>query len=81
MPGWVCLSPKAAAAFTRPPISSPRPGSPENLIPRMRRLQERMGIDLLLMEVAQGGAPPAKVRNAVTLFAKEVMPALRSVPA
>ena len=56
-------------------------GSPANLIPRLRRLEERMGIDLLLMEVAQGGAPPEKVRDAVTLFAREVMPAFRGASA
>jgi alkanesulfonate monooxygenase SsuD/methylene tetrahydromethanopterin reductase-like flavin-dependent oxidoreductase (luciferase family) len=53
-------------------------GNPENLIPRLQHMQGRMGIDLMLFEVAQGKAPPEKVQNAVTLFAKEVMPAFQT---
>ncbi len=52
-------------------------GSPDNLIPRLKKLEARMGIDLLLVEVAQGKATPEKVQSAVTLFAKEVMPEFR----
>jgi alkanesulfonate monooxygenase SsuD/methylene tetrahydromethanopterin reductase-like flavin-dependent oxidoreductase (luciferase family) len=52
-------------------------GNPENLVPRLRRMRDRLGIDLMLLEVAQGKAPPEKVRDAVTLFAKEVIPAFR----
>jgi len=52
-------------------------GNPDNLIPRLQRMRDRMGMDLLLMEVAQGSAAPEKVQSAVTLFAQEVLPAFR----
>lgn len=53
-------------------------GNPENLIPRLCRMRDRLGIDMLLVEVAQGSAPPKKVQQAVSLFAREVMPAVRA---
>ena len=52
-------------------------GDPENLTRRIAGLRDRLGVDLLLMEVAQGRAPPDKVVKALTLFGQEVMPHLQ----
>ena len=49
-------------------------GDPADLVPRIRDLEEKMGVDFLLMEVAQGGAPPDKVLKALDLFGREVLP-------
>jgi len=49
-------------------------GDPADLVPRIRDLEENMGVDFLLMEVAQGGAPPDKVMKALDLFGREVLP-------
>jgi len=52
-------------------------GTPENLVERINRLGDDLNFDLLLMEVAQGSAPPAKVRSALELFGREVIPRLK----
>jgi alkanesulfonate monooxygenase SsuD/methylene tetrahydromethanopterin reductase-like flavin-dependent oxidoreductase (luciferase family) len=52
-------------------------GDPDNLTRRLGAVGEDLGIDLLLMEVAQGRAPVKKVRKALELFGREVMPRLR----
>jgi alkanesulfonate monooxygenase SsuD/methylene tetrahydromethanopterin reductase-like flavin-dependent oxidoreductase (luciferase family) len=49
-------------------------GGPENLVQRIGELRQSMGLDFLLMEVAQGGAPHDKICQALELFAKKVMP-------
>jgi alkanesulfonate monooxygenase SsuD/methylene tetrahydromethanopterin reductase-like flavin-dependent oxidoreductase (luciferase family) len=49
-------------------------GDPADLVPRIKHLEDNMGIDFLLMEVAQGGAPPDKVLRALELFGREVLP-------
>jgi alkanesulfonate monooxygenase SsuD/methylene tetrahydromethanopterin reductase-like flavin-dependent oxidoreductase (luciferase family) len=53
-------------------------GGPEDLTRRMGEARDEFGIDLLLMEVAQGRAPPEKVRACLELFGGEVMPRLQS---
>jgi alkanesulfonate monooxygenase SsuD/methylene tetrahydromethanopterin reductase-like flavin-dependent oxidoreductase (luciferase family) len=53
-------------------------GDPENLRSRIAQLRDELGLGLLLMEVAQGRAPPAKVRATLELFGREVMPHLQS---
>ena len=52
-------------------------GDPDNLTRRLRAVGDDLGIDLLLMEVAQGRAPVKKVRKALETFGKQVMPRLR----
>jgi alkanesulfonate monooxygenase SsuD/methylene tetrahydromethanopterin reductase-like flavin-dependent oxidoreductase (luciferase family) len=49
-------------------------GDPEDLVRRINDLGDRLGVDLLLMEVAQGRAPPDKVFKALELFGREVLP-------
>jgi alkanesulfonate monooxygenase SsuD/methylene tetrahydromethanopterin reductase-like flavin-dependent oxidoreductase (luciferase family) len=49
-------------------------GDPEDLIGRIEIMRETFGLDLLLLEVAQGQAPPAKVSQALELFGREVLP-------
>jgi alkanesulfonate monooxygenase SsuD/methylene tetrahydromethanopterin reductase-like flavin-dependent oxidoreductase (luciferase family) len=49
-------------------------GDPDDLIPRILGLRDTFGLDLLLMEVAQGQAPPDKVFQALELFGREVLP-------
>lgn len=49
-------------------------GDPEMVIERIHWLRETYGLDFLLMEVAQGGAPHEKILATLELFAKEVMP-------
>jgi hypothetical protein len=49
-------------------------GDPATLRTRIAYLRDLMGLDMLLMEVAQGGAPHDKICSALELFAKEVIP-------
>jgi alkanesulfonate monooxygenase SsuD/methylene tetrahydromethanopterin reductase-like flavin-dependent oxidoreductase (luciferase family) len=49
-------------------------GDPANLSKRIADLRDQLGLNFLLMEVAQGGAPHEKVCRALELFAKKVMP-------
>lgn len=53
-------------------------GDPDNLIERIRWAQEFYGTNYLLLEVAQGGMPPAHVEASLERFAKDVMPAFRT---
>jgi alkanesulfonate monooxygenase SsuD/methylene tetrahydromethanopterin reductase-like flavin-dependent oxidoreductase (luciferase family) len=53
-------------------------GDPDDLIPRIRDIQARFGADFLLMEVAQGKAPPDQVVSALKLFGQEVLPHVQS---
>lgn len=53
-------------------------GDPADLTRRIQGLRDRMGLDLLLMEVAQGGAPHEKVCRALESFAAGVIPAFKS---
>jgi alkanesulfonate monooxygenase SsuD/methylene tetrahydromethanopterin reductase-like flavin-dependent oxidoreductase (luciferase family) len=55
-------------------------GSPANLVERMAAMRDRFGLDLMLMEVAQGKAPPAKVRECLRLFGTQVIPHFRDEP-
>ena len=52
-------------------------GDPANLKRRIADVRDEFGVGLLLMEVAQGQAPPKKVRECLELFGREVMPDLQ----
>jgi alkanesulfonate monooxygenase SsuD/methylene tetrahydromethanopterin reductase-like flavin-dependent oxidoreductase (luciferase family) len=52
-------------------------GDPPNLRSRIAYLRDLMGLDLILMEVAQGGAPHDKICQALELFATQVIPHFR----
>jgi len=49
-------------------------GDPDDLVARIGDVRDTFGIDLLLFEVAQGGASPEEVRQSLRLFAEHVMP-------
>jgi alkanesulfonate monooxygenase SsuD/methylene tetrahydromethanopterin reductase-like flavin-dependent oxidoreductase (luciferase family) len=49
-------------------------GTPDDLNQKIERYRDRFGLDFLLVEVAQGGAPHEKVCRALELFAKRVIP-------
>jgi len=53
-------------------------GNPENLRRRIAHERDTLGLDLLLLEVAQGGAPYDKVMSCLELFGKEVVPTLQA---
>jgi alkanesulfonate monooxygenase SsuD/methylene tetrahydromethanopterin reductase-like flavin-dependent oxidoreductase (luciferase family) len=53
-------------------------GAPADLRRRIAEVRDSLGIDLLLMEVAQGGAPADKVLRALDLFGREVLPSLQA---
>jgi alkanesulfonate monooxygenase SsuD/methylene tetrahydromethanopterin reductase-like flavin-dependent oxidoreductase (luciferase family) len=53
-------------------------GDPDDLTRRIGDVRDHLGIDLLLMEVAQGGAPVDKVFGALELFGREVLPHLQA---
>jgi alkanesulfonate monooxygenase SsuD/methylene tetrahydromethanopterin reductase-like flavin-dependent oxidoreductase (luciferase family) len=53
-------------------------GDPDDLIARIKRVVDFYGIDLFLLEVAQGGAPRDKALRALELFGKHVIPAFRA---
>jgi hypothetical protein len=55
-------------------------GHPDDLIPRILLIGETFGLDLLLLEVAQGEAPPANVFKALELFGREVLPHVQRKP-
>jgi hypothetical protein len=48
-------------------------GNPDYIIDRLDKTQQLLGVDFLLMEVAQGGAPHDKICKTLELFAKTVM--------
>jgi alkanesulfonate monooxygenase SsuD/methylene tetrahydromethanopterin reductase-like flavin-dependent oxidoreductase (luciferase family) len=52
-------------------------GDPEDLTRRIAGLRASLGIDFMLMEVAQGGTPPEKASAVIDLFGREVLPKLR----
>ncbi len=49
-------------------------GDPDDLVRRIGEVRDSFGIDLLLFEVAQGGAAPQEVRRSLQMFARHVMP-------
>jgi hypothetical protein len=49
-------------------------GDPPTLRKRIAYLRDLMGLDLILMEVAQGGAPHKKVCQALEVFGRHVIP-------
>jgi alkanesulfonate monooxygenase SsuD/methylene tetrahydromethanopterin reductase-like flavin-dependent oxidoreductase (luciferase family) len=55
-------------------------GDPASLVKRITNLRDSMGLNLLLMEVAQGGAPHEKICRALELFGKKVMRGLQTQP-
>jgi alkanesulfonate monooxygenase SsuD/methylene tetrahydromethanopterin reductase-like flavin-dependent oxidoreductase (luciferase family) len=52
-------------------------GSPDDIIAGVKAVVDYYGIDLFLLEVAQGGAPRANALRALELFGKHVIPAFR----
>ena len=52
-------------------------GDPDDLVPRITDVRDTFGVDLLLFEVAQGGASQEEVLRSLRLFAKYVMPKLK----
>jgi hypothetical protein len=52
-------------------------GDPDDLVTRIGEIRNFYGIDFLLMEIAQGGAPNAEVVRAMELFARHVIPKFR----
>jgi len=52
-------------------------GDPDDLVTRIEEIRNFYGIDFLLMEIAQGGAPNAEVVRAMELFARHVIPKFR----
>jgi alkanesulfonate monooxygenase SsuD/methylene tetrahydromethanopterin reductase-like flavin-dependent oxidoreductase (luciferase family) len=53
-------------------------GDPQDLRTRIAEVRDSLGVDLLLLEVAQGGAPADKVYQALDLFGREVLPAVQA---
>ena len=49
-------------------------GDPDRLTKQISAHQKRLGLDFLLMEVAQGGAPHDKICKSLEVFAKKVIP-------
>jgi alkanesulfonate monooxygenase SsuD/methylene tetrahydromethanopterin reductase-like flavin-dependent oxidoreductase (luciferase family) len=49
-------------------------GDPDDLVGRVAQVHDTFQIDLLLFEVAQGGASPEEVHQSLRLFARHVMP-------
>jgi alkanesulfonate monooxygenase SsuD/methylene tetrahydromethanopterin reductase-like flavin-dependent oxidoreductase (luciferase family) len=56
-------------------------GDPASLVKRITGLRDSMGLNFLLMEVAQGGAPHEKICRALELFGKKVMRGFQTQPA
>jgi alkanesulfonate monooxygenase SsuD/methylene tetrahydromethanopterin reductase-like flavin-dependent oxidoreductase (luciferase family) len=54
-------------------------GDPDDLVARIEEIRNFYGIDFLLMEIAQGGAPNSEVVRAMELFAHHVIPKFRGV--
>ena len=52
-------------------------GDPDDLVQRIARVRDSLGIDFLLMEVAQGGTPPEKAAAVIDLFGRHVLPRLQ----
>jgi alkanesulfonate monooxygenase SsuD/methylene tetrahydromethanopterin reductase-like flavin-dependent oxidoreductase (luciferase family) len=56
-------------------------GDPADLSKRIAMLRDSLGLNFLLMEVAQGGAPHEKICRTLELFGKKVMRGLQNRPA
>jgi alkanesulfonate monooxygenase SsuD/methylene tetrahydromethanopterin reductase-like flavin-dependent oxidoreductase (luciferase family) len=56
-------------------------GTPQMLVDKIGRMQERLDLDYLQFEVAQGGLEPSRVNDVLQLFAEEVIPHFRDAPA
>jgi alkanesulfonate monooxygenase SsuD/methylene tetrahydromethanopterin reductase-like flavin-dependent oxidoreductase (luciferase family) len=56
-------------------------GCPEALVERIGSYREDYGLDYMMMEIAQGGAPHDKICEALETFASEVMPHFRQATA
>jgi alkanesulfonate monooxygenase SsuD/methylene tetrahydromethanopterin reductase-like flavin-dependent oxidoreductase (luciferase family) len=55
-------------------------GTPEQLIERIKWVQEAISLDTLVVHFFYGGMPPDKAEASLRLFAKEVLPAVQAMP-
>ena len=54
-------------------------GTPDELIEKIQRVQERISLEYLIIHPAHGSKPGAEARSSLDLFAKEVLPAVHEM--
>ena len=54
-------------------------GTPEQLIEKIRRVQQMLSLEYLIVHPAHGSKPGAEARASLELFAKEVLPAVHAM--
>lgn len=54
-------------------------GTPEEIIEKIRRTQEKISLEYLIVHPAHGSKPGAQARASLELFAKEVLPAVHEM--
>lgn len=55
-------------------------GTPEQLIERIRSLQEAVSFEMLVLHFFYGGMDPDKAEKSLRLFSEKVLPALQAMP-
>jgi alkanesulfonate monooxygenase SsuD/methylene tetrahydromethanopterin reductase-like flavin-dependent oxidoreductase (luciferase family) len=55
-------------------------GTPDQVIEKIRAVQEAVSLGYLVVHASYGGMPPDKAEKSMRLFAKEVLPALHEMP-
>ena len=56
-----------------------RIGTPDELIAKIQRTQEKISLEYLIVHPQHGSKPPAEARASLELFAKEVLPAVHEM--
>ena len=54
-------------------------GTPDEIIEKIQRVQERVSLEYLIVHPAHGSKPGAEARASLELFAKEVLPAVHEM--
>jgi len=54
-------------------------GTPDELIAKIQRTQEKISLEYLIVHPQHGSKPPAEARASLELFAKEVLPAVHEM--
>ena len=55
-------------------------GTPEQIIEKIRALQQALSLEMVVIHFFYGGMPRAKAEKSLRLFAEKVLPAVQAMP-
>ena len=55
-------------------------GTPDQIIEKIKRLQETISLEKIVVHVFYGGMPRDKAEKSLRLFAERVLPAVQAMP-